>query len=68
MKKYHYTRRGVNTEWAKTSITKTEHHKIFKLINDLTVSEFETRKWIEVNDLLGGQNSNGKNIRLKIKF
>ena len=44
-----------------------EHHKILKLLNDLTVSKFVTRKWIEVNDLLGGQHSDSKNIRFKIK-
>ena len=26
-----------------------EHHKILKLLNDPTVSEFVSRKWIEVN-------------------
>ena len=30
-----------------------EHHKIPQLLNDSTTSEFETRKWIELNDLLG---------------
>ena len=32
-----------------------EHHKISKLLNDSTLSKFVTRKWIEVNDLPGGQ-------------
>ena len=32
-----------------------EQHEISKLLNDSTVSKFVTRKWIEVNDLLGGQ-------------
>ena len=28
-----------------------EQHKISKLLNDLTVSKFVSRKWIEVSDL-----------------
>ena len=32
-----------------------EHHKISKSLNDSTVLKFATRKWIEVNNLLGGQ-------------
>ena len=42
-----------------------EHHKMFKLLNDRTVSKFVTRKWIEVNDLLNSQYSVNKNIRYK---
>ena len=30
-----------------------EHHQISKLLNDSTASKFQTRKWIEVNDLSG---------------
>ena len=40
-----------------------EHYKISKLSNDSTVSKFVTRKWIEVNDLSGGQYSTIKNIK-----
>ena len=40
-----------------------EHSKISKLLNDSTVSKFLTRKWIEVNDLLGDQYSVDKNTR-----
>ena len=42
-----------------------EHHKISKLLNDSTVPKFLTRKWIEVNDLSGGQYSVDKNVRFK---
>ena len=42
-----------------------EHHKISRLLNDLTVSKFVTRKWIKVNDLSDGQYSVNKNIRFK---
>ena len=37
-----------------------EHYKISKLINNSTVSNFVTRKWVEVNDLLNGQCSFSK--------
>ena len=30
---------------------KMEHHKISKLLNNLTVSKFVSRKWIQVDDL-----------------
>ena len=42
-----------------------EHYKISKLLNDLTVSKFVPKKWIEVNDLSSGQYSVNKNIRFK---
>ena len=42
-----------------------EHYKISKLVTDSTVSKFVTRKWIEVNDLSGGQYSASKNIMLR---
>ena len=42
-----------------------KQHKIFKLLNDSTVSTFAARIWIKVNDLLNGQYSVNKNIRLK---
>ena len=38
----------------KTSVIKMEHNKISKLLNHPTVSEFLTKKWIELHDLLGG--------------
>ena len=41
------------------------HHKISKLLNNLTISKFVTRNWIEVNDLSGGQYSVNKHIRFK---
>ena len=44
---------------------KMEHYKIFKLLNDSTISKFETKKEIEVNDLSGGQYSANKNIMFK---
>ena len=44
---------------------KMENHKISKLLNDSTVSEFVTRKQIDVNDLSSGQNSVKKNIKFK---
>ena len=28
-----------------------KHYKISKLLNNLTVSEFVRKKWVEVNDL-----------------
>ena len=42
-----------------------EHHQISKLLNNSTASKSETRKWSEVNDLSGAQNSVDKNIRFK---
>ena len=39
----------------KTSIIKMEHHKIFMLLNDSTISKFVTKKWMTVNDLSSGQ-------------
>ena len=42
-----------------------EHHNISKLLNDSVVSKFLSRKWIEVNDLSGGQYSTDKNVRFK---
>ena len=42
-----------------------EHHQISKLLNNSTASKFKTRKWSEVNDLSGAQNSVDKNIRFK---
>ena len=46
-----------------------EHYKISKLLNDSSASTFGTKKkWIEVNDLSGGQNSVNKNITFKTKM
>ena len=42
-----------------------KHHKIYKLLNNSTVSKFVTRKWIEANDLSDGQYSVNENIRFK---
>ena len=42
-----------------------QYHKISKLLNDSTVSNFVSRKWIEVNDLSNGKYSVNKNIRFK---
>ena len=45
-----------------------DHHKISKLLDDLTVSKFVTRKWIEVNDLSGGQCLVNRNLRFRISM
>ena len=42
-----------------------EHHNISKLLNDLILSKFATKKWDEVNDLSIGQYSANKNIKFK---
>ena len=42
-----------------------EHHKISKLLSDLTVSKFVTRKWVEVKDLSNDQNFIDQNIKLR---
>ena len=42
-----------------------EHYKISKLLNDLIVSKFVTKKWIEVNDLSSSQYFVIKTIRCK---
>ena len=42
-----------------------ELYKIFKLLNDLTVSKFARKKWIEVKVLSGAQYAFSKNIRFK---
>ena len=36
-----------------------------KLSNDSTVSKLITKKWVEVNDLLGGQYSTNKSVGFK---
>ena len=42
-----------------------EHYKIYKLLNDSTLSKFVTKKWIEINSLSSGQYSVNKNIKFK---
>ena len=42
-----------------------EHHKTSKLLNDSAVSKLVTIKWIEINNLSGGQFSVKKNVRFK---
>ena len=42
-----------------------EHYKIFKLLNDSTVSKFVTKKQIEVDDLSNSQYSVNKNVRFE---
>ena len=42
-----------------------EHYKISELLNDSTVSEFVTKKWVKVNDSSSGQYSINKNIGFK---
>ena len=42
-----------------------EHYKIYKLLNNSSVSKFVTKKWIKVNDLSNSQHSVNKNIRFK---
>ena len=44
-----------------------EHYKIYKLLNDSTVSKFVEKKWLKVNDLSGNQYSANKNIGLKLE-
>ena len=44
---------------------KAKYHKISKLLSNSTISKCVTRKWIEVNDLSGGQYSVNKNINFK---
>ena len=46
-----------------------EHYKISKLLKDLSVSKFVTKKKsIEVNDLSSGQYFVSKNISLKLQI
>ena len=42
-----------------------EHHKTSKLLNDSAVSKLVTIKWIEINNLSGGQFSVKRNVRFK---
>ena len=42
-----------------------EHDKISRLFNDLIISKWVTRKWIDVNDFSNSQYSVNNNIRLK---
>ena len=57
-----------NIKQIEKSITKMEHYKISKVLNDSTVSKFVTQKWVEVNDLSSGQYFVNKNIRFKISM
>ena len=50
------------------SIIKMEHYKISKLLNNLFVSKFVTKKWIKVNDSSSSQYSVNKNIMFKTFF
>ena len=45
-----------------------EHCKISKLLRDSNVSKYVTKKWIQVNDLSGGQYSVNKNLIFKISM
>ena len=42
-----------------------EYYKIFKILNNSTISKFVTKKWIKLNDLSSGKYSVTKNIRFK---
>ena len=42
-----------------------EHHKISKLLNNSTVSNFMTKKWIKVNDLFNREYCVNKSKRFK---
>ena len=42
-----------------------ENYKIFKLLNDSSVSKFVIKKWVEANDLSSCQYSVNKNLRFK---
>ena len=52
-----------NNKRIRTRITKWNTFKISKSLNDSTVSKFVTKKWIEVNDLSGGQYYVDRNVR-----
>ena len=45
-----------------------EHYKISKLLNDLIVSKFVTKKCVEGNDLSRRQYSVNKNIRFEVSI
>ena len=42
------------------------HYKFSKLLNELTVSNFVTKRWIEINDLSSVQYSVNKNINFDV--
>ena len=44
-----------------------EHQKIYKLLNDKTISKSVTRKWIIVNDLSSSQYYVNKNIKIRFE-
>ena len=54
-----------NIKQIEKSITKMEHYKISKLLNNSTLSKFATKKWVKVHDFPSGQYSVNKNIRFK---
>ena len=45
-----------------------EHHKIFKLLNDSTVSKFMIKNWIKINYLSSDKYSAIKNVRFNAKI
>ena len=55
-----------NIKYIKASIIKIEHYKIPKLISNSTVSEFVTKRWIEVNNLSRGQYAVNKIISFEV--
>ena len=50
-----------NIKLTKTSSREMEYYKVSKLLNDLSVSKFGTRKSIKLNYLSSGQCSANKN-------
>ena len=40
-----------------------KHFKIFKLLNDSTVSKRVTQKWVEINDLSSGRYSVNEKLK-----
>ena len=42
-----------------------EHCKIFKLLDNSTVSKFVTKKWIEANDLSSAPYSASKGLKIQ---
>ena len=60
---YSATKKRWNIKQISKSVMKMEHYKISNLLNDSTVSNFSTKKWIKVNDLSCGQCSVNERIR-----
>ena len=44
-----------------------EHYKISKLLNDSTLSNFVTKKWVEINHLSSGQYYAKKNTKKELQ-